>query len=155
VEESSPEYEKLKNYIFELENHLAEAQKQAFRLVKRHRGMPVDSIGRSLILNQFCFIFKAHCSLQPLYTLFLQNTLKTQFRKCVLAQNTALQNNEIIDLACDIMSNAQGLSTMSQVCLPVVFIELNMINDTFLIFNLRTWAIFGGLWESDQAFGCL
>ncbi|KAF2953448.1 hypothetical protein DAI22_01g408800 [Oryza sativa Japonica Group] len=38
VEESSPEYEKLKNYIFELENHLAEAQKQAFRLVKRHRG---------------------------------------------------------------------------------------------------------------------
>nr|CAB3478925.1 unnamed protein product [Digitaria exilis] len=37
VEESTPEYEKLKNYIFELENHLAEAQKQAYRLVKRHR----------------------------------------------------------------------------------------------------------------------
>jgi len=39
VEESTPEYEKLKNYIFELENHLAEAQKQAYRLVKRHRGI--------------------------------------------------------------------------------------------------------------------
>jgi hypothetical protein len=155
VEESSPEYEKLKNYIFELENHFAEAQKQAFRLVKRHRGMPVYSIGRSLILNQFCFIVKADCIVQPLYTLFLLNTIKTQFRKCVFAQNIALQNNEIIDLACDIMSNAQRLSTISQVCLPVVFIELNMINDTFLIFTLRTWAIFGGLWESDQAFGCL
>jgi sorting nexin-1/2 len=42
VEESTPEYEKLKNYIFELENHLAEAQKQAYRLVKRHRGILVD-----------------------------------------------------------------------------------------------------------------
>ncbi len=38
VEESNPEYEKLKNYIFELENHLSEAQKHAYRLVKRHRG---------------------------------------------------------------------------------------------------------------------
>lgn len=38
VEESDPEYEKLKHYIFELENHLAEAQKHAYRLVKRHRG---------------------------------------------------------------------------------------------------------------------
>ena len=38
VEESNPEYEKLKHYIFELEDHLAEAQKQAFRLVKRHKG---------------------------------------------------------------------------------------------------------------------
>ncbi|KAL6005325.1 Sorting nexin-1 [Asimina triloba] len=37
VEESNPEYEKLKHYVFELEDHLAEAQKQAFRLVKRHR----------------------------------------------------------------------------------------------------------------------
>jgi sorting nexin-1/2 len=42
LEESTPEYEKLKNYIFELENHLAEAQKQAYRLVKRHRGILVD-----------------------------------------------------------------------------------------------------------------
>jgi len=40
VEESNPEYEKLKHYIFELENHLAEAQKHAYRLVKRHRGNP-------------------------------------------------------------------------------------------------------------------
>lgn len=38
VEESTPEYEKMKNYIFELEDHLAEAQKHAYRLVKRHRG---------------------------------------------------------------------------------------------------------------------
>jgi sorting nexin-1/2 len=38
VEESDAEYEKLKRYIFELENHLAEAQKHAYRLVKRHRG---------------------------------------------------------------------------------------------------------------------
>ncbi|KAK2655583.1 hypothetical protein Ddye_008635 [Dipteronia dyeriana] len=37
VEESNPEYEKLKHYIFELENHLSEAQKHAYRLVKRHR----------------------------------------------------------------------------------------------------------------------
>lgn len=38
VEESTPEYEKMKHYIFELEVHLAEAQKHAFRLVKRHKG---------------------------------------------------------------------------------------------------------------------
>lgn len=38
VEETDPEYEKMKHYIFELENHLAEAQKHAYRLVKRHRG---------------------------------------------------------------------------------------------------------------------
>lgn len=38
VEETDPEYEKLKHYIFGLEDHLAETQKQAFRLVKRHRG---------------------------------------------------------------------------------------------------------------------
>uniref|UniRef100_A0A803QKJ4 PX domain-containing protein n=1 Tax=Cannabis sativa TaxID=3483 RepID=A0A803QKJ4_CANSA len=37
VEESNAEYEKLKHYIFELENHVAEAQKHAYRLVKRHR----------------------------------------------------------------------------------------------------------------------
>lgn len=39
IEESTPEYEKMKRYIFELEEHLAEAQKHAFRLVKRHRGL--------------------------------------------------------------------------------------------------------------------
>ncbi|KAG6745002.1 hypothetical protein POTOM_051643 [Populus tomentosa] len=44
VEESNPEYEKLKHYIFELENHLAEAQKHAYRLVKRHR-----ELGQSLL----------------------------------------------------------------------------------------------------------
>lgn len=39
VEETNPEYEKLRRYIFELEDHLAEAQKHAYRLVKRHRGI--------------------------------------------------------------------------------------------------------------------
>lgn len=39
VEESNPEFEKLKNYVFQLEDHLAEAQKHAYRLVKRHRGI--------------------------------------------------------------------------------------------------------------------
>lgn len=38
VEKTTPEYEKLKHYVFELENHLAEAQKHAYRLVKRHSG---------------------------------------------------------------------------------------------------------------------
>ncbi|KAG9130994.1 hypothetical protein Leryth_006748 [Lithospermum erythrorhizon] len=38
AEESTPEYEKLKHYIFELEDHLSEAQKHSYRLVKRHRG---------------------------------------------------------------------------------------------------------------------
>lgn len=38
IEESDPDYEKLKHYIFELEDHLGEAQKQSFRLAKRHRG---------------------------------------------------------------------------------------------------------------------
>ncbi|KAJ7971620.1 sorting nexin 1 [Quillaja saponaria] len=37
IEESNPEYEKLKHYIFKLENHLVEAQKHAYRMVKRHR----------------------------------------------------------------------------------------------------------------------
>lgn len=38
LEESDPDYEKLKHYIFELEDHLTEAQKQSFKLAKRHRG---------------------------------------------------------------------------------------------------------------------
>ena len=52
MEESTPEYEKLKSYIFELEIHLAEAQKQSYRLVKRHRGIPVGPLktGPSLLL---------------------------------------------------------------------------------------------------------
>jgi sorting nexin-1/2 len=49
VEESDPEYEKLKTYIFDLENQLAETQKQVFRLVKRHRGITANS----LLLNLF------------------------------------------------------------------------------------------------------
>jgi sorting nexin-1/2 len=39
VEETDPEYENLKNYIGELEDHLAEAQRHAMRLVKRQRGI--------------------------------------------------------------------------------------------------------------------
>ncbi|KAF0918544.1 hypothetical protein E2562_025148 [Oryza meyeriana var. granulata] len=56
VEESSPEYEKLKHYIFELENHLAEAQKQAFRLVKRHRelGQSLADFGKAIKLLGAC-----------------------------------------------------------------------------------------------------
>lgn len=51
VEESNPEYEKLKHYIFELENHLAEAQKHAYRLVKRHRGIKGFSYMYVLCVN--------------------------------------------------------------------------------------------------------
>ncbi|KAG2602123.1 hypothetical protein PVAP13_5KG656400 [Panicum virgatum] len=56
VEESTPEYEKLKNYIFELENHLAEAQKQAYRLVKRHRelGQSLAEFGKAIKLLGAC-----------------------------------------------------------------------------------------------------
>ncbi|KAF7024741.1 hypothetical protein CFC21_037043 [Triticum aestivum] len=56
VEESTPEYEKLKHYIFELENHLAEAQKQAFRLVKRHRelGQSLVDFGKAIKLLGAC-----------------------------------------------------------------------------------------------------
>ncbi|KAK9127834.1 hypothetical protein Syun_016631 [Stephania yunnanensis] len=52
VEESNPAYEKLKHYIFELENHLAEAQKHAFRLVKRHRelGQSLADFGKAVKL---------------------------------------------------------------------------------------------------------
>lgn len=52
VEESDPEYEKLKHYIFELENHLAEAQKHAYRLVKRHRelGQSLSDFGKAVKL---------------------------------------------------------------------------------------------------------
>lgn len=52
VEETDPEYEKLKHYIFELENHLAEAQKHAYRLVKRHRelGQSLSDFGKAVKL---------------------------------------------------------------------------------------------------------
>ncbi|CAI9097686.1 OLC1v1034156C1 [Oldenlandia corymbosa var. corymbosa] len=50
VEESTPEYEKLKRYVFELEDHLAEAQKHAYRLVKRHRelGQSLSEFGKAV-----------------------------------------------------------------------------------------------------------
>ncbi|XP_038702076.1 sorting nexin 1-like isoform X2 [Tripterygium wilfordii] len=56
VEESNPEYEKLKHYIFELENHLAEAQKHAYRLVKRHRelGQSLSEFGKAAKLLGAC-----------------------------------------------------------------------------------------------------
>ncbi|XP_020593764.1 LOW QUALITY PROTEIN: sorting nexin 1 [Phalaenopsis equestris] len=56
VEESTPEYEKLKHYIFELEDHLAEAQRQAFRLVKRHRelGQSHSDFGKAIKLLGAC-----------------------------------------------------------------------------------------------------
>ncbi|GLT62706.1 hypothetical protein SLA2020_353230 [Shorea laevis] len=56
VEESNPEYEKLKHYISELENHLAEAQKHAYRLVKRHRelGQSLSDFGKAAKLLSSC-----------------------------------------------------------------------------------------------------
>jgi len=63
VEECTPEYEKLKNYIFELENHLAEAQKQAYRLVKRHRGISID------LFIQFLILIKYLASLQIFFSI--------------------------------------------------------------------------------------
>lgn len=56
IEESNPEYEKLKHYIFELEDHLAEAQKQAFRLVKKHRelGQSLLEFGKAIKLLGTC-----------------------------------------------------------------------------------------------------
>lgn len=52
VEESNPEYEKVKHYIFELEDHLAEAQKHAYRLVKRHRG-----INKFFFFTSLCILY--------------------------------------------------------------------------------------------------
>ncbi|XVF55765.1 hypothetical protein PTKIN_Ptkin06aG0063400 [Pterospermum kingtungense] len=56
VEESNPKYEKLKDYVFELENHLAEAQKHAYRLVKRHRelGQSLSDFGKAAKLLGAC-----------------------------------------------------------------------------------------------------
>ncbi|KAE8689932.1 Sorting nexin 1 [Hibiscus syriacus] len=56
VEESNPEYEKLKHYVFELENHLAEAQRHAYRLVKRHRelGQSLSDFGKAAKLLGAC-----------------------------------------------------------------------------------------------------
>ncbi|KAJ6914617.1 hypothetical protein NC651_016788 [Populus alba x Populus x berolinensis] len=56
VEESNLEYEKLKHYIFELENHLAEAQKHAYRLVKRHRelGQSLSDFSKAVKLLGAC-----------------------------------------------------------------------------------------------------
>lgn len=56
MEESNPEYEKMKHYIFELENHLAEAQKHAYRLVKRHRelGQSLSDFGKAVKILGAC-----------------------------------------------------------------------------------------------------
>ncbi|KAE8680557.1 Sorting nexin 1 [Hibiscus syriacus] len=45
VEESNPEYEKVKHYVFELENHLAEAQKHAYRLSLSDFGKAAKLLG--------------------------------------------------------------------------------------------------------------
>ncbi|KAI3682405.1 hypothetical protein L1987_82368 [Smallanthus sonchifolius] len=56
VEESNSEYDKFKKYIFELEDHLAEAQKHAYRLVKRHRelGQSLADFGKAIKLLGAC-----------------------------------------------------------------------------------------------------
>ncbi|XP_078434914.1 sorting nexin 1 isoform X2 [Wolffia australiana] len=56
VEETTPEYEKLRQYVFQLEEHLAEAQKQAFRLVKRHKelGQSLSDFGKAMKLLGAC-----------------------------------------------------------------------------------------------------
>ncbi|XP_075491261.1 sorting nexin 1-like isoform X1 [Primulina tabacum] len=56
VEESYPEYEKLKNYVFQLEDQLAETQKHAYRLVKRHRelGQSLSDFGKAFKLLGDC-----------------------------------------------------------------------------------------------------
>ncbi|KAJ6382484.1 hypothetical protein OIU77_031016 [Salix suchowensis] len=56
VEESNLEYEKLKHYIFELENHLAEVQNHAYRLVKRHRelGQSLSDFSKAVKLLGAC-----------------------------------------------------------------------------------------------------
>ncbi|TYH21923.1 hypothetical protein ES288_A04G085000v1 [Gossypium darwinii] len=56
LEESNPEYEKLKHYVFELENHLTEAQKHAYYLLKRHRelGQSLSGIGKAAKLLGAC-----------------------------------------------------------------------------------------------------
>ncbi|KAG9130992.1 hypothetical protein Leryth_006748 [Lithospermum erythrorhizon] len=56
AEESTPEYEKLKHYIFELEDHLSEAQKHSYRLVKRHRelGEALLNFGKAVKLLGTC-----------------------------------------------------------------------------------------------------
>jgi hypothetical protein len=43
VEEMVPKYDKLKNYIVELEDHLAEAQLHSMRVVKQQRGTRILS----------------------------------------------------------------------------------------------------------------
>jgi len=56
VEETDPEYENLKNYIGELEDHLAEAQRHAMRLVKRQResGKVLADFGKAVKLLSEC-----------------------------------------------------------------------------------------------------
>ena len=50
IEASDADYEKLKHYIFELEDHLTEAQKQSFRLAKRHKelGQALVDFGKAI-----------------------------------------------------------------------------------------------------------
>ncbi|KAG6595176.1 Sorting nexin 1, partial [Cucurbita argyrosperma subsp. sororia] len=106
VEESNPEYEKLKHYIFELENHLTEAQKHAYRLVKRHRelGQALLDFGKAAKLLGACEEKAAHQLLmnfeEPLkdYVRTVQSIKATiaeranAFRQqCELAETTKLK----------------------------------------------------------------
>ncbi|CAK9212384.1 unnamed protein product [Sphagnum jensenii] len=56
VEETDPEYEKLKHYVVDLEDHLAEAQRQSMKLVKRQRelGQVLSDFGKSVKLLGNC-----------------------------------------------------------------------------------------------------
>eukprot|EP00249_Psilotum_nudum_P020235 c27615_g2_i1 orf=280-1509(+) len=56
IEESDPNYEKMKHYIFELEEHLSEVHKQSFRLVKCHRDLSesVSGFGKSVTALGSC-----------------------------------------------------------------------------------------------------
>ncbi|KAG0578214.1 hypothetical protein M758_4G005700 [Ceratodon purpureus] len=56
VEETDPEYERMKHYVVELEEHLAEAQRHAMRLVKRQResGKNLADFSKALKLLSQC-----------------------------------------------------------------------------------------------------
>ncbi|KAK4396549.1 Sorting nexin 1 [Sesamum angolense] len=73
AEESDPEYEKLKNYIFQLEDHLVEAQKHAHRLVKRHR-----ELGQSLLDFGKAVKLLGNCEESPLGNAFSELGTKSE-----------------------------------------------------------------------------
>ncbi|ONK57131.1 uncharacterized protein A4U43_C10F16930 [Asparagus officinalis] len=104
IEESGPEYEKLKHYIFELEDHLAEAQKQAFRLVKRHRelGQSLSDFGKAIKLlgacegNSLGKAFSELGSKSELLSLKLNKERKAVANKLEAESEEAIQRYETI-----------------------------------------------------------